>query len=75
MKVTTLSHMKKTLWIIVTAFTLSCFGTASTQAASTSSKASTHLAAKKHTKKHKKHASKKKHHKQSLTALSNRSNT
>lgn len=57
--------MKKTLWIILAAFTLTCLGTASSQAATHSSKTSTHLASKKHAKKHKK----KKHQKQTLAGV------
>ena len=64
--------MKKTFWIILAAFTLTCLGTASTEAAPSASKTRTHLTAKKHAKKHK---PKKKHHKQSLAAVSNPSNT
>jgi hypothetical protein len=56
--------MKKTLWIILAAFTLTCLGTATSQAATHSGKATTQLASKKHAKKH----SKKKHKKHTRAA-------
>ncbi|MEY4386154.1 MAG: hypothetical protein RLY20_1437 [Verrucomicrobiota bacterium] len=50
--------MKKSIWLVLTIFTLSCLGAASASAAPAHGKAAIHQTAKKHGKKHKK-----KHHK------------